>query len=81
MWEITLLLLAQGHPEKIDRMFMQGTALEVLLLPEMKVPSHEIFVKMKPPRTMITHLPWQFLPKQATEGKKGRVCTDGRKKL
>lgn len=73
IWEVTLLLLAEGHPENIDRTNMYGTVLEVLFPPEMKVPSYEIFKKMTSPRIMITHLPWQFLPKQSTEGKKGKV--------
>lgn len=76
MWEIALLVLAKGRADDIDRMKMFGTGVEFLFPPEMTTPSHEIFAEMESPRVMITHLPWQFLPKQLTEGKKGRVSSN-----
>lgn len=65
-------MLANGRPEDIDRMSM-FPGLEKLLPPEMKVPAYKLFAKKTPPRIIATHLPWQFLPKEATEDKKGRV--------
>lgn len=58
-------------------MSMHAAALEILLPPDMKVPAYELFKKMKSPRIMATHLPWQFLPKQATDDKKGRLSKSG----
>ncbi|PIK33640.1 putative sulfotransferase 1C2 [Apostichopus japonicus] len=40
---------------------------------DFKVPGHEVYAKMDSPRITVTHLPWQFLPKQLTEGKKGKI--------
>lgn len=73
MWEIILLIFADGYPEKIDRMKMHTSGFEFLEPPNMIIPSHQIFAKMESPRIIGTHLPWQFLPKQMTKGGKGKV--------
>lgn len=73
MWETVLLIHQDGFSEKIDRQKMLPTTLEMLLLPDMKVPTHEIWQQRESPRVMITHLPWHLLPKQVTEEKKGKV--------
>ncbi|PIK51295.1 putative sulfotransferase 1A1 [Apostichopus japonicus] len=73
MWEIALLILAKGRPDDIDRTKMLGTGVEFLYPPEMTTPSHQLFAELESPRVMCTHLPWKFLPKQLTEGNKGRI--------
>ncbi|XP_071845980.1 amine sulfotransferase-like [Apostichopus japonicus] len=73
MWEIVLLTYARGLPKDIDRSRMLGAAFEMLTPPDFKVPGHEVYAKMDSPRITVTHLPWQFLPKQLTEGKKGKI--------
>ncbi|PIK33639.1 putative sulfotransferase family cytosolic 1B member 1, partial [Apostichopus japonicus] len=65
--------LAKGRPDDIDRTKMLGTGVEFLYPPEMTTPSHQLFAELESPRVMCTHLPWKFLPKQLTEGNKGRI--------
>lgn len=75
MWEIALLIIARGLPDKADREGMMGAALEMLNPPSFETPAHDVVAKAKSPRVIITHLPWQLLPKQLTEGKKGKVMS------
>ncbi|KAJ8040133.1 Sulfotransferase 1A1 [Holothuria leucospilota] len=52
---------------------MLSTPFETVALPDMKRPTYELVAQAKSPRSIITHLPWQFLPKQVTEQKKGKI--------
>lgn len=73
LWEVVLLIWANGDKEKIDRTSMLSTPFETVALPDMKRPTYELVAQAKSPRSIITHLPWQFLPKQLTEQKKGKI--------
>ncbi|KAJ8040142.1 Sulfotransferase family cytosolic 1B member 1 [Holothuria leucospilota] len=73
IYEIVQLIRAKGHLEKIDRSQMLSSTIEVFYIPECTRPTYEIVNEKKSPRVITTHLPWQFLPKQVTEQKKGKV--------
>ncbi|KAJ8040135.1 Sulfotransferase family cytosolic 1B member 1 [Holothuria leucospilota] len=73
MYEIVQLILANGYSEKIDRSKMMISTLEMLHPPDMVKPTYEILDTEESPRVIMTHLPWQFLPKQLTEQKKGKI--------
>ncbi|KAJ8040137.1 Sulfotransferase family cytosolic 1B member 1 [Holothuria leucospilota] len=73
MYEIVLLILADGYSEKIDRSQMISHMIEMMYPPDLTRPIYEIFDEKGSPRVILSHLPWQFLPKQLTEQKKGKV--------
>lgn len=73
IWETALLILANGDKEEIDRGSMIATPLEFVCIPDINAPTYKVFEQAKSPRVVLTHLPWQFLPKQVTEQKKGKI--------
>ncbi|KAJ8040139.1 Sulfotransferase family cytosolic 1B member 1 [Holothuria leucospilota] len=73
MYEIVQLILANGYPDKIDRSKMMKSTLEMRHPPELVKPTYEALDTAESPRVIMTHLPWQFLPRQITEKKKGKV--------